>query len=493
MANGKWAYEYVHIAQVLDEYGFQANNGGSRGYNYFNVSSLDLRRSSVPLEFEILDPKAPPNADGRFEEVVEFKNVPLPLKRDKILRIGRTLLTKQGTRVYLQAIAVASRHKGYQIFGITDRVLMSIRTLPPVKTPDMTADVRVDYRNGFRGVNGEKLVKDYGNGWTGEDLLGNRDTATQDAQTLFLDALPSIKARSANIRIAVSETAASLKQKKWFRRVRFQLPQNQLSLGAIKSSRPVSIADAGDVAVTLSFFTKIDAYDYRAGILLANKNGANWKWKIESATLNDVNGQSSIDFGESGLMWSKNGRPVQAGEENIHLDFDSLRVPGTTIPTPLSEIRLNLKAEKRQPRVVNFRNLPIPRGRQSLSVSRTVKFASGAWFTIRKIESGTFDNAQQRIQSNEQPTKIAITFDSNSQADSESWVEYEKSVGVDNLGHDLRTKDTTRASQTLYFVPPPLKSKSFDLRLLLAEVTRGPRKTVIFHSLPTPTTKPKAK
>ncbi len=378
---------------------------------------------------------------------------------------------------------------------------MSVRSLPPAKTPDMTAQLNTNYSDGVVGSKGEKVMTGQGAHQSGQDLMQNPDKVwktnnrvlRRDIITLSVDALPNFKARRVNIRIAVSEEAASLKMKKWFRRVRFQLPQNQISLGAVKSQRPLAIADADDVAVTLSFFTKLDASTYRAGVLLSNQNGANWKWKIQSATLGDMSDRSSMDFGNNNLMWAKGGRPVQDGEENVHLEFDSFGAPGTKSPVPISEMRLELTSEKRQARVINFRNLPIPRGKQSLSVNRTVKFASGAQFTIRKIESGTFDDAQQRIQSNEQPTKIAITYDTNAQADSDRWIEYEQSTGVDNSGNDLGTSGTTQAGQTLYFVPPPRGAKSFDLRLLLAEVTRGPRRTVVFHSLPTPTVKPKAK
>ena len=456
-----------------------------------SFNSIDPRRTSIPLEFEVLDSAAPPTAKGEFNETIEFKNVPFPQKRDQVLRIGRVLTTAQGTRVFLKAIAVASRYKGYQMFGITDRVLVSMRTLPPAKTPDMNAYLQFDSTdgaNGFRGVSGEKLVKDYGNGMRGTDMLEGSDNAV----TLFLDALPNLKARRVNIRIYVSEEAASLKQKKWFQRVRFQLPQNQISLGNTKSQRPLAIADADDMRVTLEPLQRFDN-DYKTNLYIVNKSGTNWDWKATSLTIND-GAERSLDRDSKIAYWKQNGRAVAAEEKCLPIEFDTFGLETKGKPAPKSlEMRFELEAEKRQARVINFRNLPIPRGKQSLSVNRTVKFASGAQFTIRKIESGTFNDRQQRIQSNEQPTKIAITYDTNAQADSDRWVEYEKSNGVDNLGHELRTNDVSQSGQTLYFVPPPRGAKSFDLRLLLAEVTRGPSKTVVFHSLPTPTVKPKAK
>jgi hypothetical protein len=483
--------EYVTGIYTFDETGSPVNPSLLENGDSVAFDNVDPRRTSVPLEFEFLDPAAPADATGEFENTVEFKNVPMPEKRDQVLRVGRVLTTAKGTRVFLQAIAVASRHKGYQMFGITNRVLMSMRTLPPATTPDMTASLAVDSTNGvnsFVGVNGEKLVKDYGNSVGYQDMLeGSNDTVT-----LILDALPNLKARRVNIRIHVRERAASLKQKKWFRHFRFQLPQNQISLGSVKSQRPLAVAEASDIRMTLEPLQMFDN-DYKTRLIIANQNGVNWDWKAKSVTINGGVERALTERSEI-AFWKQNGRPIDAGEKCLPLEFDTfgLAIDGPLAPKTM-EMRLKMEAEKRQSRVVNFRNLPVPREKQTLSVNRTVKFASGAWFTLRKIENGTFNRQQRAIKNKEQATKIAVTFDSNAQADSEHWVEYEKSTGVDNLGHELRTQDTIRSGQTLYFVRPAHGTKSFELRLLLSEVTRGPRKTVVFRDLPIPQEKPKTK
>lgn len=480
-AKGKQLSEYVTSITPQDLYGFPAGNGYSWSSDFIEVSGLDPRQSAMPFEFEFLDPAAPPRATGKFQETLVFKNVPMPPKRDQVLHIGRSLTTSHGTRVFLEAIAVSSA-KSNKFFGNQNKILMSAYSLPPAQTPDMAASLQLSRTNGIVGTKGEKVTADWGNGWTSKDELGNLSNAV----TLMFNAVPSLKARNVNMRVEVSEEAPSLKQDKWFRHFRFQLPQNQIALGVMNSRRPVAVADASDIRATLDFLRKFGD-DYKTQICIANKDGASWDWNVETATLDD-----SVDTWQNSTnmssVWKRSGRPARAGEKCVPLDFSFFT--GSSAKTPASKLlkmHLELQAQSRKPRVVNFRNLPVARRGQTLLLNRTVRFPSGAWFTIRKVENVVAvgsNGSNGGIKDKSQITSMAVTYETNVQANSDHWISCEKISGTDNFGHNLGTSGVTDSGKALFFVPPSLKSTSFNLRLLLSEVTRGPHKTVIFNDLP---------
>ncbi len=480
-AKGKPLSEYVTSITPQDLYGFPAGNGYSWSSGSIEMSGLDPRQSAMPFEFEFLDPTAPPRATGKFQETLVFKNVPLPPKRDQVLHIGRSLTTSHGTRVFLEAVAVSSA-KNSKFFSNENKILMSAYSLPPAQTPDMAATLRFSDTNGMVGTKGEKVTGRWGNGWTGIDELGNLSNAV----TLTFDAVPSLKARSVNVRIEVVEEAPSLKQDKWFRHFRFQLPQNQLSVGATSSVRPLAVAESSDLSVTLDFLKNFGD-SRKTQICIANKEGANWDWNVETATLDN-----SVDTWQSGTAtssgWKQSGRPARVGEKCVQLDFSSFNGVDAGVFAPLAlKMRLELQAQSQKLRIVNFRNLPVVRRGQSLSLNRTVRFPSGAWFTIRKVEnvaSVGSNGSNSGAKDKSQTPRMAVTYETNAEANSDYGVRYEKSIGTDNLGHKLQTSGISQSGQTLFFVPPSLKSTSFDLRLLLSEETRGPRKVIVFNDLP---------
>lgn len=480
-AKGKQLLDYVTSITPQDLYGFPAGNGYGWSSGSIEMSGLDPRQSAMPFEFEFLDPAAPPRATGKFQETLVFKNVPLPPKRDQVLHIGRSLTTSHGTRVFLEAIAVSSA-KSNKFIGEENKILMSAYSLPPAQTPDMTATLRFSDTNGIVGTKGEKVTGRWGNGWIGGDELGN----LSNAATVMFDAVPSLKARSVNVRVEVSEEAPSLKQDKWFRRFRFQLPQNQLPVGAISSVRPLAVAESSDFSATLDFLRKFGD-THKTQICIANKEGANWDWNVETATLDN-----SVDTWQRGTttssVWKRSGRPARVGEKCVQLDFSFFIASGAKTPaSKLLKMRLELQAHSQKPRVVNFRNLPVVRRGQSLSLNRTVTFPSGAWFTIRKVEnvaSVGSNGSNGGTKDKSQTSRMTITYETNAEANLDHWITWKKSSGTDNLGHKLQTNGISQAGQTLFFVPPSLKSTSFDLRLLLSEETRGPRKVIVFNDLP---------
>ncbi len=489
LPKGKSPIQYVTQIRGYDNYGFPNSSADNGNYEWDSGGSiefggLDPRQSSVPVEFEFLNPVAPPSATGKFEETLQFNNVPLPGKRDQVLPVGRSFTTAHGTRVFLEAIAVSSAKSG-KFLGDENKVLMSMRTLAPAQTPDMKAQLSMNFGDGVVGSNGEKAMTNAGYSVVSDDLLQNHANTV----TLYVDALPSFKSRSVNIRVQVSEEAPSLKQDKWFRRFRFQLPQNQISLGDMNSRRPVAVADASDIRVTLDSLKKFGD-DYKTHLWFTDKDGANWDWNVASATISDgSNSTWQTDSITHSSQWKQSGRPMQIGENGINLNFSFFGNPGTRIPTPKAlEMRLELQAQKRDLHVVNFRNLPLPSHGKPWLLNRTVTFPSGAWFTIRKVESGSFDDQNRAINTKGQPTRIAITYDTNAQANAEHRVDCQQSTGTDNFGHNLGASGVTDSGKALYFLPPSLKATSFNLRLLLAESTQGPRKTVIFHDLPAPKT-----
>lgn len=161
---------------------------------------------NVIAEFEILDPKAPPDASGESNSVLSFETVPVPAKTEREIEVGKAVTTARGTKIVLQSLRADKPSDGekgssYFVFAVT----------PPANVPDMRVVL------GMNGVKNQDGKPWQFTSWGSGGLQGG-------GIQLHVEAAPRQSDTSLTLGIKIEESAPSLQKRQWYRRFRVEIP-----------------------------------------------------------------------------------------------------------------------------------------------------------------------------------------------------------------------------------------------------------------------------
>lgn len=505
---GKTLKDYIISQRALDPMGQPVDGTVIRNSTVVAWDNVDPRWAHVPLEFELLDPAAPPAASGEFEELLLFKDVPIPAKAGEVGRVDRTLTTANGTRVILEKLAVrpeGQKGKDWINFRASEegQVVLGLRWEPPARVPDLTANLSI----GIGGViddTGKDLAAP---GSLGMGQIGGDDLEEQPGQrqqtllsggrnTLYVSTRPAPKARTLAIRIQVQERAQSLKQEKWLRRFRFEVPlQNVPFAFTPQTARPVAVAEDRELTSVLESIGTSPNTDtngwYTSGRLYLRDGQSNQsgnprdktvlrRWVIEESTPRDKPNRESAFIGSS--FWKADNTPVREGETAAEFSFFDYNARQ---PSQKLTLEFKVAAESRTRHTLDFANLPIPRNGQISEINQSRQLPSGARFILRQV--GYFTE-YQGTDSNGKPlkplTRFGLLYDYKAAAGAETKPSYKGLEATDDKARPVvQNSGIVASGNQIYMRPPGADAKSINVRLFIDEVTTGPRRTLVFLNL----------
>lgn len=360
-------------------------SSGEHG-NLIWCAAIDPRWPRAALQFEWVDPKAPPHADGSFSETLVFKDVPLP-EQGVVKTVNQTLTTKRGTRVTIEKIALPKESQDY-----AGQTILIVHALPPRDVPDLMASVQ---REGAIDNTGKDLG--HGGGWSSEDALERRP----GRETHSFTNLPSPQAKSLNLKVRVTESIPSLRQEQWYRRVSFDLALNRLPNAAPRAAPPpLSTVKIGDLEAALESFTTQPGNTLEANTRVYSPAlPPGQQWALKNFDLRDaakplsVNGEEaqreywasdrSHNYSE---FWKPNGAPLRNGEAMHTIHFDKFPSEEAKGPEP-QKFNLTATAElvQKTSDAVTFNELPIPQPGQVINLEKAAMLGSGTRLILRKI------------------------------------------------------------------------------------------------------------
>ncbi len=362
--------------------------------------AIDPRWGELKLEFTWQDPKTPPNANGRFQEMVEWKDIPLPQKPDETLALNLAQTTPNGTRLWLESAVIQGRQRDPE-----DKQLYLVgRWLPPENAPDLCAEIETS-----RGNPGERrLALEYDTGAPFQDrthhinVAPGRSFGLVDTTAGYFTAsaaAPPAEAKTATLLVDVKSKAPSLEQAQWTKRFDFTVPFSPVPTlaDAPKTDvQPVAETDLGDSHLSLlppHFQPERGSKNmWKAEVLLqspaADASDRQWittgvSWSFEPARNKSFTGMNTLSS-----PWRDDGT-LLGPNEKMWCITPSLQNDQPLPAQPKLTIESNWKEVQRSRFDLDFAKLPVPQSGQILTPN--VEFPVGEWghFSIRKI--GHFD------------------------------------------------------------------------------------------------------
>lgn len=469
--------------------------GSADGSTVF-ASSLDPRLPTITLNFEWLDPAAPPEASGSYSETLDFADVPVPAQADQPITVHRTSTTKHGTQVTLEKVAVRKRQPGD---AAPTETLFVLRCLPPPAVPDLYPNLNFAYPN-LLDDTGKNLMKNSSYGSSGEDALDH----TPGSTTLDVASVPSPQAKTLDVKISVQENAPSLRQEQWFRHLQFDLPLQSLpGREAEGPYLPLATAASGPVQSTLESLRAPSKGQYEARLWLPDG------YDLQNMALHDDAGNEYNAVEDTGygtpLFWRMNGAPIQPGKRG-HL----LRLYGFNQKTAPAKLTLETDAlpVRRVRHHFDLANLPLPKPGETLDLNRTIKDADGSRLLLRAIAYFTDQKPLPGVEASTRaqmtpPFGLALALQFQSASGDKATAQFECRQASDEQGHKLtgrnglvassgdwlQAKESPANSETILLLPPSGSDVSGQFRVQMQvdeTVPSGPARKLVFRDLAAP-------
>lgn len=366
----------------------------TEGNGQRTVWHADPRWNKVTAEFEFQDPATPPEVAGPFEDILEFKDLPLPKQLDKPLLINRSATTKNGEKFLIENVITRvveqgdGEVQGELVFSLaqqsTPGVVLSAWNV------STSAAVRVVKLTDAEGTDLTATIAEEG--------YVRPDDAFPERMTFRIRPLPS-KPQSLTVQVEVKDTPQRLLEK-WYRR--FRLPLNlpataPLPLDNTYNPLVLTIGKTVDVTVENLLVRKSDEWkSYAARLWIKDKKqnkerGQQSDWIFRQAKVRWLRDGHEVEsvltrpdpIREStavDIYWKADGIPAQPDEMGKRLSlFDSRESPTDfTFDLTLQEVR------KSQHQFV-FSGIPIPAAGQVLVPNLARTTPSGARLVLRKV------------------------------------------------------------------------------------------------------------
>lgn len=397
-AAGRRPADYLTAITTLSEFGRPLDQVWDKNRRIVWWAGVDPRWEKARIEFEFLDPAAPPEAAGQFEEVVEFKDVPLPTKPGESVVVDRSLTTPRGTRVFLEKVGLRVGPVAADLWRTGSvplregqhQVVFVVRWLPPLEAPDLHAHL------GW-GKTG-RATEDKGMEWprTGRggsimDLLDQRP----GRESLYVNTMPSPDARTVNIVLHVEERAPSLKQAKWFRRFNFDLNLREVeSSRSAESAKPLATVEGANLTSMVEAIRPFPPRQYRARLWLRDRGNAGQtkrEWRVKRLAARFGAGHDYAFERERlaaaptwRLLWKYDGTPAAEDETGMEVHFVSSSRRG---PAPKKvDLEFEVDAFEKTQRTFNFEGLPLPKPGELIEIlEKSAETASGGQLVLRKM------------------------------------------------------------------------------------------------------------
>lgn len=448
-------------------------------------AEVNPRAQSVGVEFEMLDPAAPPNASGAWTSPLNFAGLPLPQGEGKILTLNRSLQTPHGTRVTIEK---AVRRAG--------RLVFVLRLYPPASVPDMQAEFGSDefHTRPIVPVITDDTGKELSSAALEIESLDGLQTVRPDWEWPFTvkTAAPARNARTFNIALKVEESAPSLKQWQWFHTFRFEVPT-----AAIASLLPPT--KGADVAVvkTPKLQATLESVKPDFGNLklrfwwrdLQKPKFPDQKWRLSKLY---GTGDFTLDTPEEvtpyPIFWHGNGTmpaPDENGEAVIALGG---------APRPMT-LRAEVEAVRERRCALDFNDLPLPAPAQTIVINREIMAPLGTKITLRQIShvahSGPmagFDELElENLRMSHHAGVLVIAFEI--QHPQQAQAELNLAWARDEKGHERSQNTGTHKDpqKWLFDFGFPKGAQKLNLHLIAEETRKlGLTETVNFPEFKTP-------
>lgn len=279
------------------------------------------RRTTV--NFEMLDPAAPPGANGAFTETLEIEDVPLPAEIDKPLKVNRTLMTGRGTRLTLEQVMLTAQAENNGEVKQDDTV--QVRTVCFIRAAPQLPGVYGSLHQGWQNViddQGRTLVfpkQKWVISYQSGSYRGYSSRSHEEPELIKLVVLaaPAAGAKSVDIPLGVREWAPSLKQPQWYRHFSFDLNPRAIPSGK-RHFKPLAVYQKGGLQVVLETFVPgITLDDFYAKLWIRSRQqqpGSNLEWIITGYGTRDDKGvfHPHLHFGDIGIEyeWKEDGSPM---------------------------------------------------------------------------------------------------------------------------------------------------------------------------------------
>ena len=502
-AKGKTLADYLTTERAFDPTGRRVGGGMTRTQKVVGWDGVDPRWPTVPVEFEFLDPSAPAAATGEFEESLLFKDVPLPDKANKIVHVNRSLTTANGTRVFLEKLAVRPNRPGWDNLLVSEEaeLVFVVRWEPPENVPDLAAGVSL-FDGSVIDNTGKMLAGPhvYGTGQMGGDQLvqqPEQPPLTGGRSTLMVRTPPSSKAKSLDVKLQVRESALSLKQEKWLRRFRFEIPMQNVPFELTpQPARPVAVAEDKEISAELESIRtypngKDNGWTLQGRLWLRDRqpnHARQWRWVVENGTARDEQNTIFEDYSQDPVdsaFWKANHTPVRQGENGEGFSFTGFEAKRAPQKVTLE---FEAQAESRANHTFEFTNLPFPTDGKITEINQGRPLPSGARLIMRQIGYFTEDQGTDFISGEKRKpiTRFGISYEYQPATGSRTSASYRAIQATDDKGRLINQGSGLLASGTeVYLRPPAADAKSMNVRLSIEEVTLGPKRTVVFHNLDT--------
>ncbi len=371
--------DFVKIRRVLGPQGqiITSSTVNPVDYKNFNdpgqlvfLDAVNPAWSNLILEFEILNPDAPPEARGVINSTLVFDHLPVPGAVGNSISVNRTQTTKLGTEINLEKVL------GVHV-GNGDYTQSELSWKAPANVPDLSLTLSV----------GE--IVSGGQKW---ELFNGSGSANGNFISTGRDTLGPAGVKEMDVTYKVKESALSLQDREWFSVLRVSLPVATLlekTLPGVEAaqkeetSRVLAEGQGNKVRVMA---------EYREGGMPNSGNGYIWikgddlgqheNWFIREISGTDEKGEkpafSSFNLG-SYLYWKADSSRVEPGEYAHPTMF-----LGKSKPTSV-DLQVKLEKASRIEHASRLQDLPVP------GTGKTLEVPQGAieddFLSVRRVTS----------------------------------------------------------------------------------------------------------
>jgi len=477
----------------------------------FSSDSVDPRWESLTLEFEILDPAAPPEATGEFEETLEFKNLPVPHRPNEILALGRSLTTSRGTRFVLEGVRrLTFPHMPDEY---KEAFEFAIRWLAPTNVPDLCVLPPRVYR-----VVGDQ-VADLGRGGSLGSMLPVGNTDRCGRGDFHGWQLPSPTAKTFSLSIQTREIVPSLRQAKWIHPVKLTVRPCDIPLESVPApAKPLASTTTGGVTVALEDLRADFQGQYFARLWLRDSGGlfrSSSEWVLRDVALQGDTPNWNVNMLQSAnLCWKTNGSPPLADEhgwERHGSPFGSGPLESRPKPKKLS-LKVELDPVRITRHAIEFSGVQIPPLYELIRTGRLAPVPSGSLVTLTEVfnfpeyELPPVNRVTGYSPSYTQflpPQGMGLGFEYQPGANKNVNLTLTCTSASDDHGRSMGHAWPIRVQQgdvlygrrgigefkfrTLLLHPPFPDAKTLNVQMWVEEVNSiGRKKTVVFRNLPVP-------
>ena len=374
---------------------------------------VDPHQTTLGLRFEVIRPDAPPGAGGDVDQDAEFPALPLPPGPDVPVTVTKTLITPNGTRVFVNTIHYAKRFVFSHQRGVPPVAEQDLAIdghwEPPPAHPDVTAEVAMpDWWSRRPGGTPSGVEDDQGENLELDRVRDRFDTISGGPQGHFTIRAhaPAVGAKTVTVRLQLREHAPSLRDASAFRRFAVTLPGAAIGLPPLRPvsgpTTPVATQPLGDGTLAVERITDAakTGGDYHLWLRLA----APWpqtharEWVSTQTQWRDIRSDTISGGGSlrEGLFWTAEGQPLPPGDKRY--DFETPMYPSDHSKPPTQvQFQLDWAEIVRRTIPMAFHAIPIPALGTVTALNRPLPETFGA-FTLRKV--GRFDATHPLSQGN---------------------------------------------------------------------------------------------